>query len=185
MNISISQAFRSLTVCSEKILPRCTCVGFYHFCAPGSPCAHLSMHNLCLRHSTLTSMLWMPLARLPLPAHHYFLFICCSLMPTHVLGDAPHCFPLLTSEQFITEYFLCITFKDLPLNSKLHESRELPVLFTTVYLVQHHTWHITGVNKCDEWMHCCEVKWLRAPYRERQDLMVIVSLVQITWPSTW
>lgn len=117
-----------------------------------------------------------------LSALSFFLYMLLR-DPHHMsLGVLPIVFLRCYQNSSLLNTFSCIAFKDLPLNSKFHEGRELSALFTLVYLVQHSAWHIVDVRKCVEQMDCCKRKWLRLLVKKGEALW---SLVHNTWPSTW
>lgn len=103
----------------------------------------------------MTFVLRKPFAHIPLPVHGTSCLYVAPWHPPHVLGGVLISFYCWHHKQFIIEsFFFCITFKNMPLNSKPHEGREHSVLFTTVYPAQHCSWHTGGggVGKCVVWL---------------------------------
>lgn len=98
--------------------------------------------------------------------------ICFSVAPwrpSGVLGVAPH-FLCCHKNKSLSYTFLCLLFQSLPLNSKLHKGRELSVLCTNVYSVQHSACHMMGVSQCAECADCW-ITWTGTLCRDSQALM--------------
>lgn len=189
MKFSLSQAFRSLMVWILRKHFQDVCVLVSIIPVHLGSCMHISP---CLvwpavkmdKHTDYGPLkaLWMCTFPSALSV-----FVSMLLPDTHhmALVVLPIVFLCWHKNSSLLYTFLCLPFQVMPLNSKLHESRELSVLFTSAYPVQCSAWHTVDVSERVEWMDCWMIRWLRAPCWEKQGIRNHCITRPLHGASTW
>lgn len=145
-------------------------VSFLCTWVPGSFPVHTSHHEQLGLQSGWTNMLTFLLCTLFSSAMPGFVSLLLPDAHHMVLVVLPIIFLCWHKNKSLSYTFLCLLFQSLPLNSKLHKGRELSVLFTSVYSVQHSACHMMGISQCAEWMDGWTT-WTGTLCRESQALM--------------
>lgn len=125
-------------------------VSFLCTWVPGSFPVHTSHHEQLGLQSGWTNMLTFLLCTLFSSAMPGFVSLLLPDAHHMVLVVLPIIFLCWHKNKSLSYTFLCLLFQSLPLNSKLHKGRELSVLFTSVYSVQHSACHMMGISQCAE-----------------------------------
>lgn len=162
------------------------CVGFYHSSISGLLYAHLPILSLACSQNRQEH--WHLCSESPL---HVSLSYCIVSICLYAALKCPPCawrcsLCLLCwhKNSSLLYIFLCLLLQNLPLKSKLHESRGLSIVFTTVHPVQHSAWHKMDASEWVEGMDCWMMRWLRAPCRESQGCTnhcIVTCPLHVAW----